>query len=43
MSRAAYNEFLEVQDLLANLPPVGPLSHDSWHFIWEQHKYAASK
>jgi hypothetical protein len=40
MSRAAYNEFLDLQDLLSNLPPpIDPDSKDSWHFIWGQRRY----
>jgi hypothetical protein len=39
MSRAAYNEFLDLQDLLNNLPPINPNSKDSWHFIWGQRSY----
>jgi hypothetical protein len=29
MTRAAYNEFLDLQDFLNNLPPINPNSKDS--------------
>jgi hypothetical protein len=41
MSRAAYNEFLDLQDTLNNLPPINPNSKDSWHFIWGQRRFLA--
>jgi hypothetical protein len=39
MTRAAYNEFLDLQVFLNNLPPIGPSSKDSWHFIWGQRRF----
>jgi hypothetical protein len=41
MTRVAYNELLDLQDFLNNLPPINPNSKDSWHFIWGQHRFLA--
>jgi hypothetical protein len=41
MTRAAYNEFLELQEFLSSLPPIDLTAKDSRHFIWGQHRYFA--
>jgi hypothetical protein len=42
MTRAAYNEFLDLQAFLNNLPPISPSSKDSWHLIWGQRRFLSS-
>jgi hypothetical protein len=42
MTRAAYNEFLELQAFLNYLPPISPGSKDSWHLIWGQRRFLSS-
>jgi hypothetical protein len=39
MTMVAYNEFLELQNFLNSLTPIDLIAKDSWHFIWEQHRY----
>jgi hypothetical protein len=41
MSRPAYNEFLLLQDKLANLPQINPDDKDSWSLIWGVHSYSS--
>jgi hypothetical protein len=43
MSREAYNELLQLQNFLNDLPPVDHDGKDSWIFIWGQHRYSSSK
>jgi hypothetical protein len=43
MSRQAYNEFLELQEVLAHLQPALPDGNDSWVFIWGQQKYSSRR
>jgi hypothetical protein len=42
MTRAAYNEFLDLQAFLNYLPPISPSSKDSWHLIWGQRRFLSS-
>jgi hypothetical protein len=42
MTRAAYNEFLDLQAFLNNLPPISPSSKDTWHLIWGQRRFLSS-
>jgi hypothetical protein len=43
MSRVAYNELLQLQNFLDDLPPVDHDGNDSWTYIWGQHRYSSSK
>jgi hypothetical protein len=43
MSREAYNELLQLQNFLDDLPPVDHDGKDSWTYIWGQHRYSSSK
>jgi hypothetical protein len=42
MTRAAYNEFLDLQAFLNNLPPISPSSKDSWYLIWGKRRFLSS-
>jgi hypothetical protein len=42
MTRAAYNEFLDLQAFLNYLPPISPSSKDAWHLIWGQRRFLSS-
>jgi hypothetical protein len=41
MSRPAYNEFLLLQDKLANMPQINHDEKDSWSLIWGVHSYSS--
>jgi hypothetical protein len=43
MSRAAYNDFLLLQQYFDSLPAPDLCEKDSWHFIWGQQVYTTSK
>jgi hypothetical protein len=43
MSREAYTELLELQQLLGSLQPTDQSSKDPWHFIWGQKFYSPRK
>jgi hypothetical protein len=42
MSRAAYNEFLSLQNELADLPHINLDDKDTWSFIWGSNFYSSS-
>jgi hypothetical protein len=42
MTRAAYNEFLDLQAFLNNLHPISHSSIDSWYLIWGQRRFLSS-
>jgi hypothetical protein len=41
MSRPAYNEFLLLEDKLANLPQINPDDKDSWSLSWGVQSYSS--
>lgn len=43
MTRQAYNEFLELQNELSEMPPAALDENDSWVFIWGHQRYSSSK
>lgn len=43
MSRAAYNEFLQLQNKLDLMTPIRQEGKDKWVFIWGQQEYASSR
>jgi hypothetical protein len=43
MSRQAYNELLEIQEELMDIPDSALLDDDSWKYIWGQQCYSSSK
>jgi len=43
MSRQAYNELLELEQVLASMPYTASEEKDSWSFIWGQQRYSSSK
>lgn len=43
MTRQAYNEFLELQNELSEMPPAVLDENDRWVFIWGHQSYSSSK